>query len=192
MMGRYFLALRHADQALGEFLDELKRRGLAERTMIAIYGDHDAGNYVDPEMWRLLGFEIDDEIARRRADRIPFLIHLPTIDQRTLANGSQVDIATTLLPLLGISTRGRFMVGRNLLHETSPSVLLPDGAVTNSNDLFIRGGPDHAAAMHDLATGRRIERLSETAWVQEAERRARVSQNILEGNLIPKAVSTAR
>lgn len=41
-LGRYFKSVHFADEALGQFIQELDEAGLLENTVIAIYGDHDA------------------------------------------------------------------------------------------------------------------------------------------------------
>ena len=41
-LGNYFKSVHYADEALGEFINELDSNGLLENTVIVIYGDHDA------------------------------------------------------------------------------------------------------------------------------------------------------
>jgi len=41
-LGNYFTTAHYADQALGEFVNELDEAGLLENTILVIYGDHDA------------------------------------------------------------------------------------------------------------------------------------------------------
>lgn len=41
-LGRYFKSVHYADEALGEFINELDSNGLLENTVLVIYGDHDA------------------------------------------------------------------------------------------------------------------------------------------------------
>lgn len=41
-MGSYFKSVRYADQAIGQFINDLDSAGLLEDTVIVIYGDHDA------------------------------------------------------------------------------------------------------------------------------------------------------
>lgn len=42
VLGDYFKTVHYADEAIGEFIDELDKNGLLEDTVIVIYGDHDA------------------------------------------------------------------------------------------------------------------------------------------------------
>ena len=41
-MGNYLRSVHYADQAIGEFIDNLDKEGLLENTVLVIYGDHDA------------------------------------------------------------------------------------------------------------------------------------------------------
>lgn len=41
-MGSYIKSVHYADEAIGEFINELDEAGLLENTVIVIYGDHDA------------------------------------------------------------------------------------------------------------------------------------------------------
>ena len=41
-LGYYFKSAHYADEALGEFIDELDNAGLLDNTVLVIYGDHDA------------------------------------------------------------------------------------------------------------------------------------------------------
>lgn len=40
-LGNYFKSLHYADEALGEFINELDEKGLLDNTVIVLYGDHD-------------------------------------------------------------------------------------------------------------------------------------------------------
>ena len=41
-LGNYFKSYHYADEALGEFIEQLDEEGLLENTVLVIYGDHDA------------------------------------------------------------------------------------------------------------------------------------------------------
>ena len=41
-LGSYFKSVHYADEALGQFMEELESEGLLDDTVIVIYGDHDA------------------------------------------------------------------------------------------------------------------------------------------------------
>ncbi|MEG1351238.1 MAG: LTA synthase family protein [Bacilli bacterium] len=41
-LGNYFKSVHYADQALGQFIDDLRNNGLLKNTVLVLYGDHDA------------------------------------------------------------------------------------------------------------------------------------------------------
>ncbi|MBE6157494.1 MAG: LTA synthase family protein [Firmicutes bacterium] len=41
-LGNYFKSIHYADSALGEFIDNLDKKGLLDNTVFILYGDHDA------------------------------------------------------------------------------------------------------------------------------------------------------
>ncbi len=41
-LGNYFKSYHYADEALGEFIDNLDKEGLLDNTVLVLYGDHDA------------------------------------------------------------------------------------------------------------------------------------------------------
>lgn len=50
-MGNYLRSVHYADDAIGEFINELDEKGLLENTILVIYGDHDARlDYADFNM----------------------------------------------------------------------------------------------------------------------------------------------
>ncbi len=87
-LGNYFKSYHYADEALGEFIEELDEAGLLENTVLVLYGDHDARlpkadynklyNY-DKDTEELLS---DDDPNYRKYDsyqyelgrKVPFLI----------------------------------------------------------------------------------------------------------------------
>lgn len=42
VLGKYFKTVHYADEAIGQFINDLDESGLLENTVIVIYGDHDA------------------------------------------------------------------------------------------------------------------------------------------------------
>jgi len=87
-LGNYIKSVHYADQALGQFIEDLDKEGLLENTVIVIYGDHDAKinqkyynilyNY-DPKEDRILEPEDDgytdyNQYMYQVDKRVPFII----------------------------------------------------------------------------------------------------------------------
>lgn len=106
----------YADELVGRFLDGLRSRGLADRTIVALTSDHGEG----------LGDHGEQEhglLLYRESVHVPLVLRLPDgagKGTRVLGPTAQVDIAPTLLDLAGIpfdsmdgvSLRGAMSAGR--------------------------------------------------------------------------------
>jgi hypothetical protein len=114
---RYLNALHYADAALGELVGGLHARGLAERTLFVIFGDHGEafgqheGNY---------GHSL---FLHEENIRVPYLVAAPgliTEQVRVARPVSLIDTAPTVLDLLGLppleaAQSGSMLEGRSRL-----------------------------------------------------------------------------
>ncbi|PLV60088.1 LTA synthase family protein [Thermotoga sp. KOL6] len=143
IVGHYLQSVHYADEAFGIFLDELKRSGLYDNTVIILYGDH-AGLYpfnreVKSIMPKLLGKEYSFDIALN----IPFAIHVPgsNIHRVVETVGGQIDFLPTILNILGIEYKEGFFMGQDLLNTKHGFVALryhvPDGSFIDDERVFI-------------------------------------------------------
>jgi arylsulfatase A-like enzyme len=115
----YYAAISYMDAQVGRVLDELDRLGLAEKTIIVLWGDH--------------GWKLGEHGAWCKHSNVendtnaPLLIAapgLPTAGQRTAALAEFVDIYPTLADLCGLSLP-RHLEGASLapiLRATAKSV----------------------------------------------------------------------
>jgi arylsulfatase A-like enzyme len=98
--GQYLNALHYGDAALGEFLSALRMRGLDTNTLYIIYGDHgEAFGQHDGNYGHTL-FLYEENI------HVPLLISMPGAliePRRVNRNASLVDLAPTVLDLLGLT-----------------------------------------------------------------------------------------
>jgi lipoteichoic acid synthase len=114
-IGNYLHTMRFFDDALEAFKQSLAARGLLDRTMIVVFGDHDAGFPRSAALARTLGIG-EGEAAWALADRVPLFVRVP--GGPTGVNdvpAGQTDFAPTLLSLLGVDASTLPYVGRNLL-----------------------------------------------------------------------------
>jgi len=117
-VGDYLSNQEYADRALGQFFAGLKETGLWDESIVIVYGDHFGLRRLEPE---------DDEKAAIEAllgrqytalDRlnVPLIVHLPeqTDGVRAADTAALVDIAPTVLDLLGITSDEMPLFGRSL------------------------------------------------------------------------------
>jgi hypothetical protein len=112
---RYGKLVARADQLVGKVVELLERRGLRERTLVVVFGDHGEG-------FGEKGVRQHDNNYYEEGLRVPLVIAGPGVKAQRLADDvSLLDIAPTLLDLLGfdIVKRNDPLYGRNALASYS-------------------------------------------------------------------------
>ncbi|MBI5231037.1 MAG: sulfatase-like hydrolase/transferase [Coriobacteriales bacterium] len=143
----YLSSQSYADRALGEFLAELERTGLAEDSIVVVYGDHfglvaDEPDPRDAEAQRdFFGHEMTE------ADllSVPLIIRMPGQETGTEVRDpvGQIDIMPTLADALGVDLARSPHFGRSAFVR-SP-VLMPaarivaTGSFIDETSLFVPG-----------------------------------------------------
>lgn len=142
IVGRYLQTLHYTDRAIGEFVAALRSRGILDRSVLVIYGDHHALTRRTARLERALPLPPASEhgwFAEEK--RVPLLIRLPygAAAAPRPSFASQIDIAPTLLSLLGIARTGTVMLGRDLLSPARTAdepVVFPEGSVLSPDRLW--------------------------------------------------------
>jgi phosphoglycerol transferase MdoB-like AlkP superfamily enzyme len=143
--GDYLRAMHYTDAAIGRFVEALRARGMLDNAVLVIYGDHDGvTRRTAPRLERLLDIPASDEWKWFAAERrIPLLIRLPHGEHAGSVSrlGGQIDVAPTLLALLGIPRAGTAFLGRDLLapSATGDVATFPTGAVLTADRLWAAG-----------------------------------------------------
>ncbi|WP_416198842.1 MAG: Phosphoglycerol transferase MdoB [Sporanaerobacter sp.] len=118
MFGNYLQAIHYTDEAIGEFIESLKKEGLYDDTVIAIYGDHFALSSMDEAnekiMTDYLGYQYDYDSMMN----IPLIIHVPGEDiNETVSKVScQLDFLPTILNIMGVKNEKGVMFGKDILN----------------------------------------------------------------------------
>lgn len=180
--GNYLHAMHHLDTALGELRAGLAASGLADNTVVVVFGDHDAGFAWEGPIARAAGFPAYI-LEWYLQDRVPWLVLVPGADaprgEITLAGG-QTDIAPTLLALLGIDPAPLPFMGRNLLGQTDSDVRVrPNGGWTDGHLFFDGETDDEARRCYDIPAREALPASACHAGLQAAERKRRVARNVL-------------
>jgi phosphoglycerol transferase MdoB-like AlkP superfamily enzyme len=147
LLGNYLQSVHYADEALGSFIERLKRNGLWEDSVIVIYGDH-----FGLPLYSLTRAEkqLMEDILGREYNytdmlNVPLLIHIPGVTAgQTFANlGGQVDIMPTIANLVGLSLEDRIYFGQDLLNSDANLLpmryYLPSGSFINEETIFVPG-----------------------------------------------------
>ena len=148
VIGNYLRSVHYADQALGEFINNLDKEGLLENTIVVIYGDHDARlDYEDFEL--LYNYDpISDKIKTEDDEgyikyneyeyeidrKVPFIIW--TKDKKLNLEidtpMGMIDALPTLGNMLGI--KSDYQLGKDIfsLEEKDNTVTFIDGSFLTS------------------------------------------------------------
>jgi hypothetical protein len=175
------------DASLASFMEELELSGLAGSTVVAVWGDHDAGFPWRPEIASVVGASHDPE-GWYLSQEVPLFIRVPGVqelrgERKTVAG--HVDVAPTLLALLGVDPAPYAFVGRNLLGGPGDRPVVGEyGCWRDDHLLFLQGdGTLGDGACIDLATTTRVgsERCAE--GFSAARREVEISAAVLDLDL---------
>lgn len=121
----YLTNCHYTDIQIGRYLDDLKKKGLYDNSLIVIVSDHDAHS-------DYLGME--DKISRE----IPIYIVNGGIDDSNAWTGecNQLDVYTTILDIMGIQSKWRGL-GHTLLNKNYQSSVTED--IQEISDWIIYG-----------------------------------------------------
>lgn len=166
-LGHYVAATNYADKALGDFIENLKKNGMWEDTILVVYGDHHGlqPKENDPA-WveKVLGINYDERISRFN---VPLLIHAPGVEGKTYGGvAGQIDMMPTVANMLGISLKdeGYTVFGKDLLNTKRNVVAMraysPKGTFFNDEIMFIPGKGFEDGTAIDLKTMEPVEDFS--------------------------------
>ena len=140
-LGNYLHGVHHLDRSLAELFVDLERTGLADNTIVAIYGDHDSRLPADPELLHLAGIPGWTPAVPLQIDRVAGLIVLPRGQVHGEVNtvGGHIDLAPTLLHYLGIQIPRSF-AGSVLLPGQPGFAAFADGSAIGDGRAFAAAG----------------------------------------------------
>lgn len=194
-LGNYLHCVHYLDRAVGRLVEGLQRDGLWDESVFVLYGDHKANLMKWPEdLYRLLGISGRDELENwQLKNRLPLLVHLPGDAHAGVRPeiGGHLDVAPTVLGLLGVADHGMVSLGRDLLRPVAaeaPLVVFRDGSFSDGQVLCMSpGGTLRQAACYRMNDGAAVAPGALSARFGEARERLEISDLILQGNLIPAA-----
>ncbi|QAY68563.1 LTA synthase family protein [Paenibacillus protaetiae] len=146
LVGDYIRAQNYADYALGQFIADLKQRGIWDNSVVVLYGDHmglpifSLNNDEKDLMKEIYGhdYSYDDMM------NIPLIISVPGMPAAEHTQlGGEIDILPTVANLLGVSLNDHIHFGQDLLNTTKNLIpqryYMPTGSLLTSDEMFISG-----------------------------------------------------
>lgn len=148
VMGNYIRSVHYADQAIGQFINDLEKENLLENTVLLIYGDHDARLSFD-DFNLLYNYDPITDTVKNKDDegyidyneytyeldrKVPFIIW--TKDKKFNLNidtpMGMIDVLPTIGNMIGIHSE--YQLGSDILNlkENDNTVVFTDGSFLTS------------------------------------------------------------
>ncbi len=186
--GNYLHTMRFFDDALDLFRQSLERDGLWNRSVVVVFGDHDAGFARSPELASAMQIG-SDEVAWALNDRIPWFVKAPAAPGARAVPAGQTDFAPTLLALLGIDAAPLPYIGRNLLGTPDdPPIVRPYLDWIDARHLSLALGSDRACVDLDR---RAFARAGDCASSDAAARRTHEISRLVVVDDLQQRIATA-
>jgi phosphoglycerol transferase MdoB-like AlkP superfamily enzyme len=204
MLNQYFQSVHYTDQAIQSFFESMEQEGLIDNTAVILYGDHEGVplNHVD-SLIRYLGL---DERKRTYNDiilrKVPFLIYAKDLAEPGEGHipnsvlGSTLDLAPTLLSLLGIPP-ATYHFGQNLFapsKEYIPLSSFPKGTFITRDYVYVAsdtGEVIEKGSLFDKITGENIaidKGPQVSRWYKEVVEELSISEKLIKENRIKDVV----
>ncbi|MFE1242946.1 LTA synthase family protein [Fictibacillus sp. NPDC058756] len=184
----YLQSVHYVDQAVGTFIEKLKKDGLWENSVVVFYGDHDTGYMQSKTPSTIFANEEGDPLGELEVkDGIPLFMHVPGVEGKEIDKaGGQIDIMPTLLHLFGMEKENYHHIGINLLDGKEGSVVFRYGSVKtdsfyykSSYDLKLQNGTCYDINTRQTVSVDTCKPLYDTS-VEELS----ISDDVIFGNLV--------
>lgn len=192
--GDYLQTVRYTDEAIGQFIEDLKTSGLYDNTVIALYGDHHGLNCgmddVNESVSKYIGRIYDyDEMLN-----VPMIIHVPgsNINETIHTTGGQIDFLPTIANIMGVTLDNKMILGQDLANAEKGFVAfttyLFEGSFANDDIIFeiSREEVFENSRGWRIGTNEEVDIMSYKEEYEKALLLKQTSKEILEQDLIGK------
>lgn len=197
LFGNYIQSVRYADEALGEFIEALKKESLYDDSIIIIYGDH-SGLFCSREDNKKIMAQITNhEYEFDESSNVPLIINIPgsEIVEKNSKAGSHVDLYPTILNLLGLENNKGIMFGQDLNNSKEGFVAcqyyVPIGSFIDDEKVFMlsKDAVFENGRAWDLKTKEPIDIEKCREGYERAIEEISFSNYILENNLLKEVLN---
>lgn len=137
LLGNFIKAINYEDKCLGEFIDDLKARGLYDNSLLVIYGDHSGvPKHMSGELMDFLGLEYS-EIEWIKLQKVPCIMHYPGLKngEKLSITGGDIDLLPTIANLMDLDVS--YVLGKDLLNSNKGYVVLRNGNVITDSYVYL-------------------------------------------------------
>lgn len=193
LLGNYLQSIHYTDRQIGKFIESLKKEGLYDDTVIAIYGDHFAISSVSEENQEMMTELLDKNYNYDEMMNIPLIVHVPgeDINTKISTTGSQIDFYPTMMNIMGYKNEKGLIFGRDLTNYkeynyVAPQTYMLKGSLIDDETVFVMsrdGIFDHSKA-YDLNTQAKVDIPQMRPIYEKAIEEINKSDFILNTNLL--------
>lgn len=136
-LGRYLKSVNYVDSCIGKLVEDLKKRGLYDNTLLMIYGDHYAIPKTEStQMMNFLGLE-NNEYEWTKLLKVPFIIHCSGLPQgQTIETVSgEIDIMPTIANLMGFEAP--HAMGNDLFNTKEGFAIIKNNTLVTDKFIYL-------------------------------------------------------
>lgn len=178
-IGNYIKSVSYVDEAIGEFFNDLKQRGLYDNSVIVIYGDHSAIPKDQSDVLKdIIGYT-KNNFNWLMLQRTPCFIRFPGMDKTGAqkVTGGEIDILPTIANLMGFEAP--HSLGKDLFNTKKGYAVLRNSSVIT--DDFAYSNAD--GKVYDL-TGNVIIGNKYTEIIRQYQNQLEISDLIIRKNAL--------
>ena len=184
----YIQSIRYTDQAVGDFIEQLKSAGLYENSLILIYGDHSSFSKISSAL------KVNNSIfADLQTTQVPMIIIAPKTKLKGQKNipSSHMDVYPTVANLLGfrpatnifghdmLDKKNHLAISRNLISGTIASIVTDNLAYHSASD----GAFEHGTCI-EMPNQKKISVDNCRTLYENSQNRVRASDLMVKGNMV--------
>ncbi|MCF0248558.1 MAG: LTA synthase family protein, partial [Synergistes sp.] len=185
LTGNYLRSVNYFDREFGAFIEKLRAKGVLDKSLVVVYGDHPAIPIAaKEEMEKLFGLDLENNTNWKKTRRIPLLFRTPESAKHPRTdyrNVGQMDILPTVSGLMRLGIDTAF--GADLFAGSKDDLVIFRNGSYISGDVLVDPASNRVV---DIKDGEQVDAAAYDADTAEAEKRLRYNDLILENNLLKK------
>lgn len=190
--GSYLQTVRYTDEAIGQFIKQLKAEGLYDNSILVFYGDHHGLNSGMDNNQEIMGEYLGRPYDYDEMLNVPLLIHIPNsgVNETITTTGGQVDFLPTIANIMNIDLEQPYILGQDLVNAKDGFVAftayLFEGSFVSNNTMFeiSREGVFDGSRAWEIDTNKPLDASKYEDDYNRAIMLKRLSKEILEQDLI--------
>lgn len=193
LIGDYLQSIHYTDKHLGEFIENLKKEGLYDNSVLAMYGDHFAIANTREEIKDMMIRFLDEEYDFNTMMNIPLIITVPgeEIKETNSKVGSPLDFYPTMMNIMGYENTKGLIFGRDLnnfqgYNFTAQQTYMLKGSFIDDDTIFVmsRDGTYGNSRATNIKTRENIDVEKFRDQYEKAISEINKSEFILKNNLL--------